>query len=245
MTLSERIRAARTAAGLTQENVAEAMGVSRQAVAKWESGQSAPSTANLIRLAELLGTSVDILTGTAEHRQPTVTVSVDRDVYAAAIVEAKKQLAAACKVQRMKHLQKASLVSLCWLALFLAGRIFCTTYSEPMTVLGWLFSTSPYRSTYLFGWLTSHDYYLWCSVISIVPALFGKYRFSFTTFAGFALGFVIGELFGAYPAGAPYGHGHYGWAIWGCGFPISAAVGMIWEFAAGKRIKESESITKT
>ena len=42
MTLAERIKARRAAAGLSQEKVAEAVGVSRQAVAKWESGQSAP-----------------------------------------------------------------------------------------------------------------------------------------------------------------------------------------------------------
>ena len=40
---------------MSQEMVAGRLGVSRQAVAKWESGQSAPSAENLHRLAELLG----------------------------------------------------------------------------------------------------------------------------------------------------------------------------------------------
>ena len=51
MTLSERIRQCRQQAGLSQEQVAELVGVSRQAVAKWEAGTSAPSTENLLRLA--------------------------------------------------------------------------------------------------------------------------------------------------------------------------------------------------
>ena len=38
---------------MTQEFVAEAIGVSRQAVSKWESGASAPSTTNLMALAKL------------------------------------------------------------------------------------------------------------------------------------------------------------------------------------------------
>lgn len=40
---------------MTQEFVAEALGVSRQAVSKWESGASDPSTTNLIALAKLFG----------------------------------------------------------------------------------------------------------------------------------------------------------------------------------------------
>ena len=61
MTLGERIKYQRTRAGLSQERVAELVGVSRQSVTKWESGQSAPSTENLFRLAEIFGTTVDML----------------------------------------------------------------------------------------------------------------------------------------------------------------------------------------
>ena len=61
MTLGERIKNQRTRAGLSQERVAELVGVSRQSVTKWESGQSAPSTENLFRLAEIFDTTVDML----------------------------------------------------------------------------------------------------------------------------------------------------------------------------------------
>ena len=61
MTLGERIKNQRTRAGLSQERVAELVGVSRQSVTKWESGQSAPSTENLFKLAEIFGTTVDML----------------------------------------------------------------------------------------------------------------------------------------------------------------------------------------
>ena len=52
--------------GLTQEYVAEALGVSRQAVSKWENGSSEPSTANLMALSRLYGLSVDELLHSAE-----------------------------------------------------------------------------------------------------------------------------------------------------------------------------------
>ena len=64
--LGEALKAHRTSRNLTQEYVAEALGVSRQAVSKWENGTSDPSTANLMALAKLYGLSVDELLRQAE-----------------------------------------------------------------------------------------------------------------------------------------------------------------------------------
>lgn len=58
MTLSQRLKALRTEHGFTQELVAASLGVSRQAVSKWENGTSEPSTSNLFALAKLYGISV-------------------------------------------------------------------------------------------------------------------------------------------------------------------------------------------
>ena len=55
--LGEALKTHRTNCNMTQEFVAEAMGVSRQAVSKWENGTSDPSTSNLIKLAKLYGVS--------------------------------------------------------------------------------------------------------------------------------------------------------------------------------------------
>ena len=57
-TLSQRLKALRTERGFTQELVAASLGVSRQAVSKWENGTSEPSTSNLFALAKLYGISV-------------------------------------------------------------------------------------------------------------------------------------------------------------------------------------------
>ena len=54
MSLGEKIKACRQNAGMSQEKVAELVGVSRQAVTKWEANQSAPNTENLFKLAEIL-----------------------------------------------------------------------------------------------------------------------------------------------------------------------------------------------
>ena len=59
--LGEIIREHRTRCKMTQEFVAESLGVSRQAVSKWESGTTDPSTSNLLALAKLFDVSVEEL----------------------------------------------------------------------------------------------------------------------------------------------------------------------------------------
>lgn len=60
-TLGEKLRENRVRCKMSQEFVAEAVGVSRQAVSKWENGISDPSTSNLIALAKLYGLSAEAL----------------------------------------------------------------------------------------------------------------------------------------------------------------------------------------
>ena len=61
MTLSEKLQALRKSAGLSQEQLAERLNVTRQAVSKWETGEGKPDIDNLLPLARLLGTTVDYL----------------------------------------------------------------------------------------------------------------------------------------------------------------------------------------
>ena len=57
--LGEALKTYRTNCKMTQEFVAESLGVSRQAVSKWENGTSDPSTSNLLTLAKLYGVSAE------------------------------------------------------------------------------------------------------------------------------------------------------------------------------------------
>ncbi|MDN6140454.1 MAG: helix-turn-helix domain-containing protein, partial [Tetragenococcus koreensis] len=61
ITLGERLKKERIDHKMTQEFVAETLGVSRQAVSKWENGASDPSTANLIAIANLYKIDVEDL----------------------------------------------------------------------------------------------------------------------------------------------------------------------------------------
>ncbi|PAU67254.1 DNA-binding protein [Bifidobacterium criceti] len=85
MTLGDKIRAARLEAGLTQDEMAGKLFVSRQAITKWENGKGVPDIGNLRRLARLLGVSVDYLLDDGEDaeaatralREPIDLTSVD------------------------------------------------------------------------------------------------------------------------------------------------------------------------
>ena len=61
MIFSEKLQLLRKSKGLTQENLAEKLDVSRQAVAKWESGQAYPDIGNLIEISRLFYVTVDYL----------------------------------------------------------------------------------------------------------------------------------------------------------------------------------------
>ena len=58
---ANRLCELRKAAGLSQEELADRLGVSRQAVSKWERGESSPDTDNLIELAKIYGVTIDEL----------------------------------------------------------------------------------------------------------------------------------------------------------------------------------------
>ena len=61
MDLAERLTALRKRAGLSQGDVAERLNVSRQAVSRWETGFTVPSTDNLSHLGRLYGVTLDEL----------------------------------------------------------------------------------------------------------------------------------------------------------------------------------------
>ena len=72
MTLGEKIRESRRKCGLSQEQLAEKMSVSRSAVAKWETDKGLPDVGNLKLLGQLLHTSLDRLLDDTEEADASV-----------------------------------------------------------------------------------------------------------------------------------------------------------------------------
>lgn len=305
MTLGEKIRDCRIRAGLSQEKLAEHMDVTRQAVGKWETGQSAPSAENLQRLSDLFGESMTppsvpeleapaasaagscaasddgdgacrnslppdasrdspepgrcmpagspaagnsassgfpaetVPAGPAPASQEPVASPPVSDTEPAALLELLHRERREQGLARKRRLQR-------WLTSFL---LFCAAYlllcflgrivwcgGQDTTVAGWLFTARPAgEHSYLFGWLLSSRLFWWAAAISALPSLFGKWKFSLVTLAGFVLGFFLGLVFGPNPAGEALGQGHYGWAIWGAVFLIACLAGGIVQKLRGKQ----------
>ncbi len=82
MSLGERILELRKAADISQGQLAEDMGVSRQAVSKWENDLASPDTSKMIRLAEVLNTEVEYLVSGRKpvYSYPTVVNYVQNPV---------------------------------------------------------------------------------------------------------------------------------------------------------------------
>ena len=72
MALHDNLKDARDRVGMSQELVAEHLGISRQAVTKWESGQSKPSAKNLQALAKLYQVPTEELLAATEQKAPNL-----------------------------------------------------------------------------------------------------------------------------------------------------------------------------
>lgn len=91
MTLGQNLQAARKAKGLSQETLAEKIGVSRQALGKWEKDIALPGLDNLQAAAQVLGVSVDRLLGSGcADSAPAVTLDAMRDLLAARDAEQRR-----------------------------------------------------------------------------------------------------------------------------------------------------------
>ena len=93
MSVGERIISLRTASSLSQGQLAERVGVSRQAVSKWENDLSCPDPLRLIQLADALNTDVEYLAtgGHTAMKVPSEPIVihqvVEKPVYVEKVVE--------------------------------------------------------------------------------------------------------------------------------------------------------------
>ncbi|MBQ9983050.1 MAG: helix-turn-helix transcriptional regulator [Lachnospiraceae bacterium] len=81
MKLAEKIYQERRKLGLSQEQFAERMDISRQAVSKWESGQSMPDLDKIVAMSQIFGVSTDYLLKEDESVSEEVAGDVESDIY--------------------------------------------------------------------------------------------------------------------------------------------------------------------
>ncbi len=110
MNFQEKLQSLRKENGLSQEDLAEKVGVSRQAVAKWELGQSYPDIDNLVALSDLFRISVDRLLkhGDECNLRLISEENIRKDELADFLCEAKTAGYAAGKAEEAKSCRPSS-----------------------------------------------------------------------------------------------------------------------------------------
>ena len=119
--LSENLQALRKAKGLSQVELAERIHVVRQTVSKWEKGLSVPDADLLIRLAEVLGTTVSALLGDAVEPEETPEIRQLSEKLARLNEELARQK------ERNRKLRRA--------AAFLAGAVALATLCRELAII--------------------------------------------------------------------------------------------------------------
>ena len=129
MNTAQRLQQLRKERGLSQEALAEQLGVSRQAVSKWESGQTMPEAEKIVAASELFGVTTDwILKGVAppEEKVPATRRLAGRILFAAspAFAAAGLMLALAGEWEGSSFVSCAGLiVQVAGVALYYIGRM--------------------------------------------------------------------------------------------------------------------------
>lgn len=130
MSIGERIMDLRRQRDISQGQLAQLMGVSRQAVSKWENDQTSPDTLKLVQLAQVLDTQVEYLaTGNqspqkedAENERVEIQIEkVVERVEVEKVVERVVEKPVIKRVKRIQYRQDPLLLTLVGVGAFIAG----------------------------------------------------------------------------------------------------------------------------
>lgn len=123
MSIGERISTLRQEHNLSQGQLASLLGVSRQAVSKWENDQTSPDTLRLIKLADALETEVEYLaTGVKPvYQSPPITVKVVKKVDQVKVVEKVVEKPVIRRRVRVQYRRNPVEYAVAGLACFVAG----------------------------------------------------------------------------------------------------------------------------
>ena len=115
MRLSDRLVEVRKQLGLTQETMAEQMGVTRQSISKWETGESIPDLLRLMQMADIFDISLDALCGREVLKKTVTTVSVDNP---------EESITGVQRYKDKQYSKKAVLLAVAFTGIILLGCLF-------------------------------------------------------------------------------------------------------------------------
>ena len=160
MTLAEKILSLRTERGMSQDDLAEKLEVSRQSVSKWETAQSTPDLDKIIKLADLFGVSVDQLVRDGERPQPPEPPQ-PQTVY----VERRQELS---PIQKLGIVMEVSGVALAVIGLM--GAPLLIWAAAALVILGLPLLLSRKHPLLIDGWLILAVSWYLCPLMGMCPS---------------------------------------------------------------------------
>lgn len=221
MTIGDKIKKLRKENGMTQDAVAATLDVTRQAVAKWESNQAAPSTTNIMKLAELFQVQFqDLLSQEdvpiAEIQKYIVKVAQAEEKRKENRETAKKIVVSGLKIS----VSYLILVLICWIAFHLLG-----------------------VPDYVWSWSNSHFIFPIAYLYSLAGCLLYREKLGYYTFIGTAIGLILGNVVGSITPKNTVLHFNNGWiALLACIGAFSLC-GIIVSFVKTRKGNESGPLT--
>ena len=95
------------------------------------------------------------------------------------------------KIERPNVIHAAEIAA-GYLIIFLLGKLLNSNPGMPLDQ--WLLDSNPANHSYLFGWLIIQERYWKYSVVSVFSAMLGMPRFGWSTFWGYSIGLLLGEV---------------------------------------------------
>lgn len=208
MTIGEKIRNLRKDKGLTQEAVASALEVSRQAIAKWECDQSSPSTENLLKLANLFDVSLEELVDVKQYQTTAL------EEYARRKLE-EEQKQGETKTTIYKKIKEVAIIAAAYIVLY---------------VMSWLAFHMAGVENCIWSWMkTYHILSITCG-FSVVTVLLNRRIASGSLLIGSIAAIFIANVAGAVGIqNSPIGYNN-GWVFYLATLFISYTVGYFIEF---------------
>ncbi len=174
MSVGQKIRELRKMKGLTQEAVASALEVSRQAVAKWESDQSYPSTENLLKLKDLFEVSLEEM---IDLKQTQTSVLEE---YACQKLEKERDHEEKKKIM-VRKAKEILLILIAYIA------IYCVCY-----IIFYLAGTK----NYIWSWMNRYHVLLISSLLSALLFLLKKKYMSLALLIGTVVSIFVSNFSG-------------------------------------------------
>lgn len=175
---ANRLAELRKEKGLSQEDLAEKLGVSRQAVSKWERGEATPDSDNLIALSSIYGVSLDELVHqkNPQPKEEKIEVEAEHVINPGAKQRGEETGPSHKRLRTIEAIVTPTLALVVTLVYILLGFLLDASLPDPWVwEIGWVFYLLVPSVSAVFGFIRTKNYEHLCG--ALIPIVVMAYVF--------------------------------------------------------------------